>query len=249
MSSSADRNDLAGAEPIGGDQEKHRVVAQSHSRLPVDGFQECCDRFPWQRTRQLFKPIEPGCVDLAIQSSRHSAVSREKPKQTTYGSNLVLQSLHDSGVCPLERCTPQCRCAGRSVRETVVFLKMLEKTMRRYTGGAKRSTQRIHGLRGDVRILVAQNRRRETCRYLPASSDHADGDQISFQCPYGSCIVGKALIRCSPAIVENCVGQAWRSHDTAPAQVSIHVTTVCGSQTCAIPGVATWRRANRQSHR
>jgi len=35
----AKSNDLAGAEPIGGDQEKHRIVTMSHGRRGIDGSQ------------------------------------------------------------------------------------------------------------------------------------------------------------------------------------------------------------------
>jgi len=42
----ADHNDLAGAQSIGGNQKKHRVVAQARRRCPVYGLQKCADRFP-----------------------------------------------------------------------------------------------------------------------------------------------------------------------------------------------------------
>src|SRR6202163_2134592 len=88
----AEGDDLTGAESIGGDQQKHRVIAQSHFGLPVDGFQKRCYGVPRESAGQLFKPVKPGSIDLAIQSGTHSAICREKPKQPSNGGNLMLQT-------------------------------------------------------------------------------------------------------------------------------------------------------------
>ena len=88
----ADGDDLAGSESISSDQQKHCVVAQSHSGLLVDAFQKRCDRVPWKGARQLFKPVQPGSVDLAIESSSYPAIGGEETKQATNGGDLMLQA-------------------------------------------------------------------------------------------------------------------------------------------------------------
>src|SRR3979490_173146 len=88
----ADGDDLTGAESLGGEQKKQRVIGQSHVGLPVDAFQKRCYGVPRESAGQLFKPVKPRSIDLAIQSSTHSAICREKPKQPSNGGNLMLQT-------------------------------------------------------------------------------------------------------------------------------------------------------------
>ena len=94
----ADGDDLAGAESISGNQEKHRVVAQSHAGLRVYAFQERCDGVPRERARQLFQPVKPGRVNQAIQSSAHSTIGCKVSKQSANGGDLVLQTRATRGA-------------------------------------------------------------------------------------------------------------------------------------------------------
>ena len=87
-----DGNDFAGAESVGGDQQKHRVVAQPHRGLPVDAFQQRRYGVPRESARQLLKPVKPRSVDLAIQPGTYPAIRREKPKQPANGGDLMLQA-------------------------------------------------------------------------------------------------------------------------------------------------------------
>ena len=88
----ADGNDLAGAQPIGGDQQKHRIVTKAHGRRRVDGSAVATYCFPREGTRELLKPVKPRRVDLAIQSGGSPAICCEKAKEATQGSDVVLET-------------------------------------------------------------------------------------------------------------------------------------------------------------
>ena|ERR1700726_555919 len=88
----AQGNDLTGAEPVGSDQQEHCIIAQSHCGLLVDALQKLCDCVPGKSARQLLKPVQPGSIDLAVQSRTHPAVGGKEPKQATNGGDLVLQA-------------------------------------------------------------------------------------------------------------------------------------------------------------
>ena len=85
-------HDLTSAKPISSDQKEHCVVAQSHRGLLIDAFQKRCYSVPGQGARQLLKPVQPGSVDLAIESRSHSAICREEPKQAANAGDLMLQA-------------------------------------------------------------------------------------------------------------------------------------------------------------
>src|SRR5207253_3018228 len=73
-----ERHDLARAEAIGGDEQKHGVIAESHRSRPVDSLQQCANSFPGQGARQLLAAIDARCVDLPLKSWRNLARGGQK---------------------------------------------------------------------------------------------------------------------------------------------------------------------------
>ena len=84
------------------------------------------DRVPRKSARQLFKPIKPRGVDLAIKPSSHPAVGGEEAKQPANGGDLMLQTCTTHALPDLrDICLDIARldCADRDM----ACFQMLEK--------------------------------------------------------------------------------------------------------------------------
>jgi len=76
-----ERDDLAGAQAIGGDQDKYRVVAQTNSGSDVDRSQKL-DHVGHGKARAAAQAIESRRVDLLVESRLDSSVCCEKSQQS-----------------------------------------------------------------------------------------------------------------------------------------------------------------------
>ena len=97
----ADGNDLAGAQSVGSDQQKHRVVTQPHGRRRVDGSQKCTNCLPREGTWQLLEPVKPRGVDLAIQPGGSPTVCCRESEGIHAGRRCRVVDWPGSGVCRL----------------------------------------------------------------------------------------------------------------------------------------------------
>src|SRR5580658_7060562 len=150
----ADGDNLTGAESIGGDHQKHRVIAQSHGGFPVDAFQKRFYGVPRESARQLFKSVEPRSIDLAIQSSTHSTICREKPKQPTNGGNLMLQTCAAQALARLRDVGFDVAGMNRAQRNAGC-LQVIEKAARGGTVVRDRRWRAPANIIEKSRILVA----------------------------------------------------------------------------------------------
>ena len=80
---------FTGPQSVGGNQQKHRVVAQSHSRGSVNGSQECADRLPREGSRQLFELIKARRIDLTDQPLANPAVHGQESKKSPQRTRLA----------------------------------------------------------------------------------------------------------------------------------------------------------------
>jgi len=83
---------FTGPQSVGGNQQKHRIVAQSHSRGFVNGSQECADRLPREGSWQLFEPVKAGPIDLAGQPLGNPTVHGEESKKSPQRTDVDLET-------------------------------------------------------------------------------------------------------------------------------------------------------------
>jgi len=83
---------FAGAQAVGGNQKKHRVVAQPDVRLKIKRLQQFDHHWPGQRSWELLEAVETRCVDLFVQPWRDSPIQREEPQQSAQCRDFVLEA-------------------------------------------------------------------------------------------------------------------------------------------------------------
>src|SRR5213593_632470 len=87
------RGHLAGPQPVGGDEEEHRVVALPHGLRAVDGGEERADRVPWQSAWEALASIQAGRVDGGIESAGDKPSARQEAKERSKMADAVLEAL------------------------------------------------------------------------------------------------------------------------------------------------------------
>ena len=83
--------DIAGAQPIGGDQKQHRIVTHAHRAAAIDGGEQSANAFPRQRAGKLFQSVQAGGVNVRIQPWWERTRGHTKPEKTPQMSGIVLQ--------------------------------------------------------------------------------------------------------------------------------------------------------------
>src|SRR5215469_346576 len=83
---------FTGPQSVGGNQQKHRVVAQSFSRGLVNGSQEGADRLPREGSWQRFEPVKARRIDLAGQPLGNPAVQGEESKKSPQRTDVDLET-------------------------------------------------------------------------------------------------------------------------------------------------------------
>jgi len=83
---------FTGAQTVGSNQEKHRVISQPHSRGSVDASQKGADCLPRDGTWQLLELVKAWRINLVGQSGWNPVVNGQKSKKTSQGPDVVLQT-------------------------------------------------------------------------------------------------------------------------------------------------------------
>ena len=82
--------DLTDAQPIGGDQQEHRVVTQSDGGATIDRRQQRLDGLPRQGAGELLEAIQPWGVDGGVQAGGTLACGGQKTEKTAQVGHEVL---------------------------------------------------------------------------------------------------------------------------------------------------------------
>ena len=88
----SDSHHLARSQSVGGNQQKHRVVAQSFSRGSANGSQKGADRLPRKGTRQLFEPVKARRINLAGEVGGNPVVNRQESEESSQRADIGLEA-------------------------------------------------------------------------------------------------------------------------------------------------------------
>jgi hypothetical protein len=84
-------HDLAGSQPIRGDQEKDCIVATAARRRAINRPQKCLHDLPRQCPRKPLLSVDPRCVDLPVETHRGLASGRRKPQEAAQVADHLLE--------------------------------------------------------------------------------------------------------------------------------------------------------------
>src|SRR6267154_719114 len=82
---------LVGTQSIRGNQQKHRVVSQSHGRGSVNGSQKGTDHLPRQGAWQSLGPVQALHINLAVQPCANPPLYGEESKEYSECADVVLE--------------------------------------------------------------------------------------------------------------------------------------------------------------